>query len=247
MKYLRSEGSPIATDELFALSKGPARMVHCYPSCIVNGVRFRSKERDERKKTQNSGVSVLGEHDDDEIDFYGYLTNVVALDYIMDYKVVVFKCDWYNTDPKKKRIKRDYHFKSVYTKDKWFVNDPYILAIQAKQVFYVDDPKFGRDWKVVQIVEQRQVWDVIEKEDNSDAYQQLQTGMVEFARDPDIDPEHYKNDDQGTGGMELTNLTEQQLQQMRQNLEKTNDYEHPFIDDDVDDECLDENDTYSDS
>ncbi|KAA0039274.1 acidic leucine-rich nuclear phosphoprotein 32 family member A-like [Cucumis melo var. makuwa] len=34
-----------------------------------------------------------------------------------------------------------------------FTEEPVILATQAHQVFYLDDPKNGRNWKVVQVVQ----------------------------------------------------------------------------------------------
>ncbi|KAL5827076.1 hypothetical protein ACOSQ4_018873 [Xanthoceras sorbifolium] len=41
---------------------------------------------------------------------------------------------------------------------------PYILAIQAKQVFYVDDPKLGLNWKVIEEMHHRGLWDIQEKD-----------------------------------------------------------------------------------
>ena len=44
-----------------------------------------------------------------------------------------------------------------------YKNDPFILATQAQQVFYLDDYKNGHNWKVVQKVNHRHMWDVPEK------------------------------------------------------------------------------------
>ncbi|KAL5786944.1 hypothetical protein ACOSP7_003893 [Xanthoceras sorbifolium] len=41
---------------------------------------------------------------------------------------------------------------------------PFILAIQAKQVFYVDDPKLGLNWKVVEEMHHRGLWDIQQKD-----------------------------------------------------------------------------------
>ncbi|KAK8985011.1 hypothetical protein V6N11_082631 [Hibiscus sabdariffa] len=38
--------------------------------CIVNGVRFHTKARDEHLTSQNSGVTVEGNHEEDQINFY---------------------------------------------------------------------------------------------------------------------------------------------------------------------------------
>ncbi|CAN6586409.1 unnamed protein product [Malus baccata var. baccata] len=44
--------------------------------------------------------------------------------------------------------------------------DPYVLAKQAHQVFYIDDLKLGHPWKVVQKIQHRHIWDVPEKDDD---------------------------------------------------------------------------------
>ncbi|KAL3656064.1 hypothetical protein CASFOL_000460 [Castilleja foliolosa] len=51
---------------------------------------------------------------------------------------------------------------SVRVDGKWYEEDSYILADQARQVFYINDPKLGRDWRVVIPVSHRHVYDVSE-------------------------------------------------------------------------------------
>ena len=43
-----------------------------------------------------------------------------------------------------------------------FAEELVILATQAQQVFYLDDPKNGSNWKVVQVVQNKHIWDVLE-------------------------------------------------------------------------------------
>ena len=62
---------------------------------------FHTKDRDDRRITQNSGIFVSREHDGKEVDFYGVLSNVVVLNYILGYKVILLKCSWYDTNQKK--------------------------------------------------------------------------------------------------------------------------------------------------
>jgi hypothetical protein len=56
-------------DDLFSLACGPDFRVRKYSSCIVNGVRFNTSDRDKHRKTQNSGVMTQGTHNGQEIDF----------------------------------------------------------------------------------------------------------------------------------------------------------------------------------
>ena len=65
-----------------------------YPCYNVNGFRFRTKQRDDGKKTQNSGVMVRGEYQN--MSYYGLITNIIELHYTKGNFVVLFKCDWYD-------------------------------------------------------------------------------------------------------------------------------------------------------
>lgn len=80
---------------------------------------------------------------------------------------MLLKCDWFNTNPSRQwSIKSDYHLISVDTNTRWYENDPYILATQAKQVFYVNDPKLGGGWKVTKSIQYRNVWDIPKKQES---------------------------------------------------------------------------------
>ena len=41
----------------------------------------------------------------------------------------------------------------------WYKNDHFILATQVKQVFYLEDPSRNKNWKVVEEVNHRKIWD----------------------------------------------------------------------------------------
>lgn len=46
-----------------------------------------------------------------------------------------------------------------------------MLANQAQEVFYVDDMKLGVNWKVVNQVYHRQLWDVLEVDEIEDSFE----------------------------------------------------------------------------
>ena len=98
MRSLRAQGSLEAIDDLYSLVEGPDDRYTRWTSCIVNGIRFHCKERDDNLKTQNSGVSVFGNHNGEDIDFYGVLEEVLELSYILDRKLILFRCRWFNTN-----------------------------------------------------------------------------------------------------------------------------------------------------
>jgi hypothetical protein len=182
MNSLRVNGSPEATDQLWALANGPNLLVKEYSVCIVNGIRFLTRNLDNRRISQNSGVSIEGDHEEKIHDFYGHLLSIWELEYMCHNKVFLFQCEWYNTGNtgRRKMIQTEKHCTSIDVSSRWYQNDPFILPIQAKQVFYLRDTKLGGHWQVVQCVQLRGVFNVLEVGDGesnddteaNDAFQQ---------------------------------------------------------------------------
>lgn len=123
--------------------------VNFYSQCVVNGVTYICEERDQYRKTQNSGVSCQSEGEF----FYGVLTAVIELLYEDRMPVHLFMCDWFDTSPGS--VNYDRGLTSVNCKRKWYKDSPFIMAVNASQVFYIDDPSKGPGWKVVNHVVQR--------------------------------------------------------------------------------------------
>ncbi|KAK4411777.1 hypothetical protein Sango_0250700 [Sesamum angolense] len=71
--------SELANDELISLANGPDTRVKHYTGCNINGCRFHTKDRENNKKTQNSGVVVEGEHNKKIIDFYGIVKDIIEM------------------------------------------------------------------------------------------------------------------------------------------------------------------------
>ncbi|KAF7114861.1 hypothetical protein RHSIM_RhsimUnG0074200 [Rhododendron simsii] len=161
MNELQNQGSPEATDELWSLANGPDALIDTYSGCISNGVRFHTIEHDNRHTSQNSGVLVEGEHEQQTIDFYGFLTKVWELRYLFNHRVVLFECEWYNTGSSR-TMRVDAHCKSIDTRTRWYKDDSFVLPSQVQQVFYIKDTKFGENWKVVERIQRRGIWNVLE-------------------------------------------------------------------------------------
>ncbi|KAA0047152.1 hypothetical protein E5676_scaffold109G00260 [Cucumis melo var. makuwa] len=156
-------------DDFFSLAMGPLSDVHCYNGCIMGGLRFHTVELDSQRTTQNSGVMVIGESDTSgsgDNNFYDVLDEVLHVQYPLGGNVWLFKCRWYDTDVNKsQKIHVEVGYKYLNTSRFWYMEEPVILATEAYQVFYVDDPKNGSNWKVVQVVQNKRIWDVPEVED----------------------------------------------------------------------------------
>ena len=180
-------------DDLFALACGPDLRVRSYSTCVVNGVRYCTIERDKNKKTQNSGVACAGTYRSEIIDFYGTLKEIIELQYNAKNdgtkrSIVVFRCDWYKLDGKHTAVRDDGFFKSINIGSLWYKKDCFILATQATQVFYLPDNKNGPNWRIVQTFKHRHLYNVSEIDGvvSIAAPYQEQSCFVDIGRRPEV-------------------------------------------------------------
>ncbi|KAD6118922.1 hypothetical protein E3N88_10193 [Mikania micrantha] len=156
-------------EELYILFSLPDNRVSSLKGCIVNGVKFIVKSRDDCRQTQNCGVTVPGVHNYVEDDYYGYLDEVIELSFIRDYSIILFKCTWFDTDRRRKHVIFEPHFISIDTSRNAYKEDPFILANQAQQVFYVNDPlKPKSHRKIIERITHRHLWDIPENNNVED-------------------------------------------------------------------------------
>jgi len=89
----------------------------------------------------NCGICVKGNcYNDYEKDFYGMLVDILELEYFgANNKVVLFKCDWYDTE-KGVRVHPRHGLVEINYKSRLHPNDPFVLAQQAQQVYYTRYP-----------------------------------------------------------------------------------------------------------
>ena len=122
------EGGQDFKAELFALACGPHIEVKIYSMCVVNFVRFVTIDRESGKKTQNSGVSTGGDHEQVDTYFYGVLKGIKELTYNSNDKhkrtIVLFACDWYRLEHEDnlriKLQKYDGRFRSINVSSLWY-------------------------------------------------------------------------------------------------------------------------------
>ena len=92
--------------------------------------------------------------------FYGQLQEILEFSYLNDFSVVLFKCKWFRCDSR--RMVTENNITSINITSESYKDDQFILALQAQQVFYVEDPSRGPNWRVVQHVNHRSIWDITE-------------------------------------------------------------------------------------
>ncbi|KAL2935152.1 Olfactory receptor 4S1 [Bienertia sinuspersici] len=164
-------------EHLLSLSRGPTQYVTSYTGYIVNGYRFRIESRDQTLRTQNSGVVVIGNtgNEHENIDYYGVITDILELQYLGGNRIVLFRCKWWDVYDKVRGVKTDeYGTVTVNCNRQLKGDEPFILASQARQAFYVTDI-INRGWKVVSKTQPRNFCDTSDDDnigcDKGDAYQ----------------------------------------------------------------------------
>lgn len=139
---------------------------------MVNGFLFRTARIENNLNTQNSGVVVRGDDSTGNIDWFGVIRKIVALEFGLDKEVVLFECDWYDIPPANRNQGRG------FKKDKFgiididttrfrYKDEPYILSIQAEQVFYVKDVN-KPNWSTVVRVKPRNLFAMPQAEMEAD-------------------------------------------------------------------------------
>lgn len=97
------------SENLRKLSRGPNEIARCFSGYVINGYRFHTKQRDAKRKTQNSGVTLAAITESfsstkDEnpitqsITYYALITEIIEVDYYGKLKFVLFRCDWFEVE-----------------------------------------------------------------------------------------------------------------------------------------------------
>ncbi|OMO68751.1 Transposon, En/Spm-like protein [Corchorus capsularis] len=166
------------TEEVLDLARGPDTMVKRYSAYVINGFRFHTKSREQKRRTQNSGVVVTSStisyasaRDrnplEGDVNYYGILNNIIELNYYNKFKVVLFRCDWADVTTSK-GVKKDQfgftlvNFSHLIHTGKQLIDEPYVFSSQVRQVFFSEDPK-DPGWFVVLHNTPRDLYDMGEE------------------------------------------------------------------------------------
>lgn len=159
-------------EHMFALSRGPDHRPRTMSRCHINNWLFRTYEVERSLVTQNSGVLVKGDDSTGNMNWYGVIRQIISLEFAGEKEVILFKCDWFDT-PAVSTSRS-----AGYKKDQWgiidintsrfrFSNEPYILATQAEQVFYVKSMT-RQGWSSVVAMKPRNLFSMPEEENEAD-------------------------------------------------------------------------------
>ena len=94
--------------------------------------------------------------------YYGRLKDIFEVQYTNDIKHVLFKCDWIDNIHGHKEDAFKFtlvNFKHLLYREDQYTNEPFILASQAEQFWYIPDP-VEQDWEVAVKMSERSLIDM---------------------------------------------------------------------------------------
>jgi len=132
------------------LSYGPFTCANEWHTYFVNGYKFHTHAWCKGKKTINSGVYVKGLTEGGHNDFYGIIEHIYELEYNTSSspkKVVVFYCHWFDPSHRGTIVDPKYGIVDIHMEKRYLPFDPFILAHNVRQVYYVPYPSSRKDKK----------------------------------------------------------------------------------------------------
>ena len=149
------------SDKIIWLARYPDNETKQFKRYVINGVKFRTKDSEVTRKTQNNGVYVATEGG---ATYYGVLIDIIELNYSNIYRYVLFKCQRVDIISERGCKKDEFGFplvkfsRLIHTGGR-LIDESYVLASQTSQVFYVEDVRH-KDWVVVVKTKPKEVFDV---------------------------------------------------------------------------------------
>lgn len=155
------------------LASGPYSQGWRYNAAIVNGFRFRTRSHEKNRSTQNSGVICRADTTSyasgkdknpvaNNLAYYGVLTDIIKIRYTNALQFLLFKCDWVDLDRGRKLDEFKFtlvNFNRLLYRENKEIDEPFILANQAEQVWYSRCP-IENDWHVAMPMIRRDNFDV---------------------------------------------------------------------------------------
>nr|CAD40382.3 OSJNBa0004L19.3 [Oryza sativa Japonica Group]CAE02164.2 OSJNBa0087H01.13 [Oryza sativa Japonica Group] len=120
------------------LGMGPSWTVDTWQGYDINGYTFYTVKEDDKSTVQNSGVRIDAFQDQvGSNTYYARIEEIWELKYVK-FKVPLFRCRWVNL---RTGVKADKEcFTLVDLSKVRYTDEPFVLAKQVEQIFYIKDP-----------------------------------------------------------------------------------------------------------
>jgi hypothetical protein len=128
-------------DQMYLLARTPSSTVLTFQGFEINGNTFYTNAQDKKSTNQNSGVrfdaAVNGR--EEKVTYYGYIEEIWELDYGPSLKVPLFRCKWVKLTGGRVDVDQNYGMTIADLNNLAYMDEPFVLANDVAQVFYVKD------------------------------------------------------------------------------------------------------------
>jgi len=131
-------GDGTIAEQLQWLARGPSMTIMQYQGYEINGYTFYTRAQDEKSTNQNSGVRIdaIG-NDGNKDSYFRVIEEIWELEY-GPLMIPLFRCQWVNRAGGGITIDQ-YGMTIVDFKKIGYKDEPFVLAKDVAQVFYVKD------------------------------------------------------------------------------------------------------------
>nr|AAM18163.1 Putative transposase [Oryza sativa Japonica Group]AAP52758.1 transposon protein, putative, CACTA, En/Spm sub-class [Oryza sativa Japonica Group] len=120
------------------LGMGPSWTIDTWQGYDINGYTFYTVKQDDKSTVQNSDVRIDAFQDQvGSNTYYGRIEEIWELNYVK-FKVPLFRCRWVNLRTGVKADKEGFTLVDLYKVG--YADEPFVLAKQVEQIFYIKDP-----------------------------------------------------------------------------------------------------------
>ena len=125
---------------MYLLARSPSSAILTFQGYKINGNTFYTIAQDKKSTNQNSGVRFDAIDENGQKDtYYGYIEEIWELDYGVSFKVPLFRCKWVNLNGEGVKIDQLYRMTTMDLNNLGYRDEPFVLANDVSQVFYVND------------------------------------------------------------------------------------------------------------
>ncbi|KAK1627238.1 hypothetical protein QYE76_001553 [Lolium multiflorum] len=147
-------GNEEVVDQLYMLAKTPSSTITTFQGYEINGNTFYTIAQDKKSTNQNSGVRFdAATENGQKVTYYGYIEEIWELDYGPSFKVPLFRCKWFKLTGGGVKVDQQYGMTMVDFNNLGYLDEPFVLAKDVAQVFYVKDmsskPRKRKDKKTI--------------------------------------------------------------------------------------------------
>ncbi|XP_037428461.1 uncharacterized protein LOC119294365, partial [Triticum dicoccoides] len=134
--------------------RSPSSTITTFQGYEINGNTFYTIAQDKKSTNQNSGVRFdAATENGQKVTYYGYIEEIWELDYGPSFKVPLFRCKWFKLTGGGVKVDQQYGMTMVDFNNLGYLDEPFVLAKDVAQVFYVKDmsskPRKRKDKKTI--------------------------------------------------------------------------------------------------